>query len=280
VEASPRNAELLRHSAAINGFTNLRVVQAAVSDRPGILSFCPEGPFGHVATNKFESPTVEVPALPVCQVLKEVGWDRVDFIKLDVEGSEIAVIDGMAPFLARADAPPILYESNSYTLDFYDKTPNQLKARLESLGYRNFVVGSEKFYPVAADDFQLEVVTDYFAVKQMPPILQTWEVGPPFDQAEIITRFAMACSQDHLKVHIARMLRTAPAWLLEKAEVIGALEALGRDPKSEVRAAAAWAGKWLAWYKWKGKLKRAWKKRFSPWLRKNRLSPRFHLDPK
>ena len=131
VEASPRNAELLRHSAAINGFTSLRVVQAAVSDRPGILSFCPKGPFGHVVTNKFESPTIEVPALPVCQVLKEVGWDRVDFIKLDVEGSEIAVIDGMAPFLARADAPPILYESNSYTLDFYDKTPNHSK-----LGWR------------------------------------------------------------------------------------------------------------------------------------------------
>jgi FkbM family methyltransferase len=98
VEASPRNAALLRASIERNGFDRLRLVHAAVSDRPGVLEFCQAGPYGHVLTGASEE-SVKVPAIDVDRLLAEHGWDRVDFVKMDIEGSE-----GQRP--ARDGPPP------------------------------------------------------------------------------------------------------------------------------------------------------------------------------
>src|SRR5207245_1177343 len=113
---------------------------AAVSDRPGTLEFCQAGPYGHVAAPGSWAADVVVPALAVDDLLDEHGWDRVDFIKMDIEGSEVAGLLGMARRLGRADAPPLFVESNGHTLALFDQTPATLKATLEGFGYRNYQV--------------------------------------------------------------------------------------------------------------------------------------------
>jgi FkbM family methyltransferase len=157
VEAAPENAELLRASVEHNGFTHVRIVQAVASDRNGMVSFSCHGPFGHVFTAATNMPSEEVPAVRVDDLLAEAGWDRVDLVKLDVEGSEIAALDGMANLLQSADAPPIIYESNAHTLGFYGRTPEELRARLEAFGYESY----------RHDGAKTEVV-DYLAVKGEP----------------------------------------------------------------------------------------------------------------
>lgn len=166
VEASPRNVALLRSSATRNGFDRMRVIHAGVGDRTGTLKFCPFGPYGHVISPTTEHYTeIEVPAVMVDDLLRELGWDRVDFIKMDIEGSEVAAIRGMERLLARADAPPIFYESNRHTLGFFGWTPSELKAALERFGYRNYRIEADGLVPVQSSDDQAETVVDYLALK-------------------------------------------------------------------------------------------------------------------
>ncbi len=154
VEASPQNARLLRASVEQNGFTQVHVIQAVVSDRAGTVLFSCYGPFGHVFTPATNLPSIDVPAVRIDDLLAEIGWDRVDLVKLDVEGSEIAALDGMSNLLTSADAPPILYESNAHTLGFYRRTPAELRTKLERFGYRSRRL-----------DESQTVVVDYLAVK-------------------------------------------------------------------------------------------------------------------
>jgi FkbM family methyltransferase len=165
IEPAPRNAELLRASIAENGFHRVRVIEAAVSDRAGMVSFCPYGPFGHVFTPVTSFPSIEVPAVRVDDLLAQLGWDRVDFIKMDVEGSELAALAGMPALLSRPDAPVILYESNPHTLGFYGQTPEALRARLEAFGYRSYRPHGADWIAVRPHEPRREVV-DCLAVKR------------------------------------------------------------------------------------------------------------------
>src|SRR5262249_7130458 len=87
VEASPLNAAVLRASAARNGFDRLTVLHACVADRPGTANFLGYGPFGHIIAADDPRHGVIVRAATVDGLLDELGWDRVDFVKMDVEGS-------------------------------------------------------------------------------------------------------------------------------------------------------------------------------------------------
>ena len=227
----------------------MRVIHAAVSDRAGFLEFCPRGPFGFVATPQTNLPRVKVRALTVDQILQEAGWDHVDFIKMDIEGSEVAAIGGMQELLKKDHAPPILYESNTYTLSFYKKTANELKASLKSFGYNNHTVEPGKLIRVAANDFQPQVVTDYFAFKKKPTPLRDWEIRPPIGRESIIRQVLESCAIEDHKAHIARDLFVAPRWLLTRSEVKASLAALRHDPRIDVREAAAWSqsSRWTAY---------------------------------
>jgi FkbM family methyltransferase len=169
VEASPRNVALLRSSASRNGFHRMRVIHAGVSDGAGTLRFCPFGPYGHVISPTTAHYTeIEVRAETVDGLLLELGWDRVDFIKMDIEGSEVAAVRGMGRLLSRPDAPPIFYESNSHTLGFFGWTPHDLKAALEGFGYCNHRVEADHLVAARSSDDQPETVVDYLALKDRP----------------------------------------------------------------------------------------------------------------
>lgn len=261
VEACPRNAALLRASAACNGFDRLHVVHAAVSDRPGTVQFCANGPFGLIHVASVHSPRIEVRAVTVDALLAEVGWTTVDLLKMDVEGSEVAAVRGMSGLLARPDAPPLVYESNGHTLHLFDQSPAALKAALEGFGYANYLIEPNQLVPVSAEDVQPSVVTDHLAVKGRPDLPADWRVGPRLGRKDLVPRLvAVAASPDeHQRLHVARSLQAAPAWLREHPAVRQALAELRGDLSHEVRNAAAWSlvpeG-------------RGWRQRLSGWWRR------------
>jgi hypothetical protein len=136
---------------------------------------------------------------------------------------------------------PILYESNTYTLSFYEKTASELKAALEGYGYKNHTVEPGKLIRVAAADFQPQVVTDYFAFKDKPALLGEWKILPAMTRKAILKKVLNACANDDQKSHIARDLQFAPQWLLARREVQAGLAALRHDLRAEVRQAAGWS---------------------------------------
>jgi FkbM family methyltransferase len=179
VEAAPENYALLNASVDRNDFADMRVVWGAVTDYDGTLTFLPHGPWGTIANpSVLHSPDmiqaselapVTVPALTVDGLLHRLGWERVDFVKLDVEGSEIAALHAMARLLTRPDAPPLLYESNSHALRFFGKTPGELASMIRGFGYTIYVMESGSLVPGGTVDFLSERTVNCLAVKGRAP---------------------------------------------------------------------------------------------------------------
>jgi FkbM family methyltransferase len=235
VDASPSNARALQASASRNGFSNMRVVHAAVSDRSGFLEFLPAGPYGQIVTPELmageDQRIVQVPALTVADLLATVGWSRVDFMKMDVEGAEVATIRGMTDLLSGSDAPPIVYESNGYTLAIQGETTKNLRAALERLGYHNYSVGPSELTPVQANEVQPVCVTDYLAVKRLPVNIPGWQIRNLLSPEEIVESFLATCLDvdkvPGFREHVSGELADAPAWFLSNERVRKELERLG-----------------------------------------------------
>jgi FkbM family methyltransferase len=244
VEASQHNAGLLAASARLNGFANLHVVNCAVGAAPGLVAFCEAGPFGSVASSRVRRPvTSRVPVLSAEALLAGMGWDRLAFVKMDVEGSEVAALAGLRRFLEPARAPAVLFESNDHTLNFFGQTPEALHAAFAAAGYRCYQVGARRLTACSPGDFQGPTTVDYLAVKAaLPPLPAGWEVAAGFTEAELIGQLhaALTDANPDERASAARRLARAPARLLVSPALQAGLRRLHHDGDDGVRGAAAW----------------------------------------
>ncbi len=237
VEASPQNFAALSKSVEINGFDNVTLVHAAVSDAPGTLEFSAHGPWGHVYSAMTNMPTVSVRAVTVEQILDELGIDHVDLIKIDVEGSEIRAVQGMRKLLASPDAPPVFYECNGHTLRFFDHTTQELRGALADLGFQQYAMEPPLLVPTTVDKAQLGVLVDYLATKQSPEI-EGWRLGFELTDDDLLIRaqqYVRGGEAD--RMHLADELRRSP--LRNVTAFAQILDQLQRDEDEAVRRAAA-----------------------------------------
>jgi len=107
VEAVPLTAAVLKANIKLNGFENVvEVIDKCASDgEHKIKVYVPKsGHFGLATVNssRFNSALVfEVECIPLDKVLKDV--ERIRTVKLDVEGSELAVLNGLERALEKID---------------------------------------------------------------------------------------------------------------------------------------------------------------------------------
>lgn len=250
VEAAPRNVCLLDAGIRENGFDRVRVVSAAVSDRPGVVRFVADGPFGQVCGQDYTGPCIEVPAVTLDGLLHKVGWDRVDYVKIDIEGAEIAAFRGMSELLDRKDAPIIVYESNGHILESRGLSSTHLISVLETFGYRSYAVEKGTLRPIGPHGIQLRTVVDYVAVRD-PPGVERLVAGTPGwrleglpsvdDRAEEVAAEAAVDVPAH-RAYLAAALARADAELLSDPRVFRTIQQLKRDDIEEVREAARRAG--------------------------------------
>jgi FkbM family methyltransferase len=122
-EASPKNARNLRRNLELNDIKNCIVIESAVGERSGTLNFC-ETEFcagSHVVSASKaalqRSNVIAVPVLTIDRFLEteRVASTRVDFIKIDVEGFEPAVLAGASCTIERSRCP-IFMEFNFWCL--------------------------------------------------------------------------------------------------------------------------------------------------------------------
>lgn len=242
VEASPRNATLLQEGARLNGFDTVNVVSTAISNQVGTIDFIEAGPYGVVANTTIEGPRTTVPATTVDELLTRVGWETVDAIKMDIEGSEIAALEGMTDHLSRQEAPTFFFEINGFTLHLFDNTPQDLLALFERYGYTCYKIARYTLIPLPSDRIVPELCIDCLAVKGTLPRLPKWTVLPAFSKSQIIARLLRSATDANPKsrTYTARSLQTADADLLDDIRIITILYGLQADPVEEVREAAAW----------------------------------------
>jgi len=128
-EPQPILHQMLCANLALNSVPNALTHGVALSDQPGtcripILNYGKPFNFGGVSMDMVS----EGESVPV-STLDRFQFQRVDFIKLDVEGFESKVLDGAAETLKRCR--PALYVEN----DRPEKSPRLIQ-QLMDLGYR------------------------------------------------------------------------------------------------------------------------------------------------
>jgi FkbM family methyltransferase len=130
-EPLPESARTLRHNVALNDARNVEVVEAAVGAEPGRaqLAVTAESVQAHLADIDIDTPTLGVVDIEVTAVDAEVAAGRPapDVVKVDVEGAELAALDGMRETF-HEHRPALLCELHGTAPEVCDF--------LEALGYR------------------------------------------------------------------------------------------------------------------------------------------------
>jgi FkbM family methyltransferase len=107
--------QIMAGNAALNGLRNVRAIRAAVGDAHGELGYSvPDYTAAdNFAAFSFTSPRTTGGARETAPVITidELEFERVDMIKIDVEGMELPVLRGAERTLSRCK--PVLYAENT-----------------------------------------------------------------------------------------------------------------------------------------------------------------------
>lgn len=132
-EPDPDNVETIRANVAANRFDTVTVHAAALSDRDGEATLYQSAVSGwHSLLPNLENRDHNVVTVPVMR-LDSVDLDRLDMIKIDVEGAEVAVLNGARAALTRHRPVVLLDTHPSLGADVA-----ALQAFFDDLGYDAF----------------------------------------------------------------------------------------------------------------------------------------------
>jgi FkbM family methyltransferase len=136
-EPTPTVASRLRENILLNRFTNVTVVEAAVSGRDGHaqLSQSTEDPEANSLFGPAGEGMVKVATVSLDDELLRRKITGVDVIKIDAEGSELEVLKG-ARRLLTTERPAIVLELNPLALESGGTTPDEVLSQLKEYGYR------------------------------------------------------------------------------------------------------------------------------------------------
>ncbi len=151
VEPNPDTVRLLRETVSLNGFAErTRVVNQALAEEKGkAWLYSPDGePKNALIVEHPDFPggrTFEVETTS----LDELTADslKIDLVKIDAEGGELAIIAGMAKLIAR-DRPAIVLEFNAAR---YAEPREFLEVLLANYGYAHEIVSDGTVSPLDFD---------------------------------------------------------------------------------------------------------------------------------
>jgi len=150
-EADPATCELLRRNIALNRYRNIVVFNCAVSNFKGRAHL-----FMNRATSSGASRWnriyqlgendrgIPVPSTTLDDFLRSEGNPPVHLVKIDVDGGEMRVLDGMIDLLGRERPPRLIMEFYPEGLRASGVDPSDLPARLFQVGFRIFIIKNGK----------------------------------------------------------------------------------------------------------------------------------------
>lgn len=145
-EADPANYRLLLENIELNSYSNLRAFSQAVADRSGPLSFY-LSPWGSDRNSLYAENTgagahdVEVDAITLDEFMATAGKPKVDLIKMDIEGAELAALEGMKETLEKTSR--LIVEFSPLSISGAHEKPEELLNKLSRLGFRISVIGDD-----------------------------------------------------------------------------------------------------------------------------------------
>jgi FkbM family methyltransferase len=147
-EPSQREGSRLKTHLRINSCTNVKVFEYALGQTEGETQLF-VADRGKSGLNSLRPPNDTVPTHPenvrirvLDMVLSEEPIERVDFVKIDVEGAELSVFSGSTELLSRVPRPMILAEVSDIRTKPWGHTAGDLLAYLEGFRFKWFEIGA------------------------------------------------------------------------------------------------------------------------------------------
>jgi FkbM family methyltransferase len=144
-EPVPEIFARLKEHIALNNATNVIPVPIALSDEKGKAKMSVRGGESSLF-RRVSDEFVEVQVERLDDFVEREKIERVDAIKIDVEGAELKVIRG-ADKTIRRDKPILMVEIQAATLQAAGTTPEELFENIISYGYNAFVIRHGKAIP-------------------------------------------------------------------------------------------------------------------------------------
>lgn len=142
IEAHPQTFRCLQKTIALSGLANVQAVQCAVSDRTGILRISTER--NHLANSVGSGSGVDVPARPLSDICSDYGIRTIDFLKVNIEGAERMLIEGVGGLAIRTLAIACHDFVAERTGDDFFRTKAIIRHWLDNNGYEVRTQQSDK----------------------------------------------------------------------------------------------------------------------------------------
>jgi FkbM family methyltransferase len=151
-EPEPETFALLQHNVLINGLRNVHLARCALakSSRDAELYVARPDNIGQTSLrqpNNFSGVQVKVQCRTLDEYAEEHDMDRIDLIKIDVEGAELDVLLGARGVLSRNPKPHIIIEFWEEFLQAYGSSCAQVAEFLQGSGYSLFWIGETGLTP-------------------------------------------------------------------------------------------------------------------------------------
>jgi FkbM family methyltransferase len=152
-EPVPRNFELLRRSVLLNGFDNVVLNCCAVGNKDGHATFTVSEDSAYssfVDTNRrAKQSAITVPVVKLASYCRERGVQRIDFMKVDVEGAERVVLEGASGCLEDGQLRPkiLMVELYEPMLRRYSTNIDDVVSCLRDFGYTPFIAHRRRVMP-------------------------------------------------------------------------------------------------------------------------------------
>lgn len=161
-EPDPTNFALLEKNVRANGYQNVEPVRKALSDQNGkIQLYLSKNNKGmhRIYKSRYCDESIEVDMVRLDDYFEHYEG-KISFIKMDVEGAEMAVLKGMSTLL-RKNRAPMLIEFAPYALKEFGTEPEALLKLIEGYGYKFY------YYDEAAK--RLDTIGIPELLKSYPP---------------------------------------------------------------------------------------------------------------
>lgn len=143
-EPVPKALDTLYQNIQINSLQDkVTVVEKVASDKTGEERFknFDISEYSHISSNQ-ASDTIKIPAVKLDDFCKTKKIDRVDLIKIDVEGAEMKVLRGLEKYLVSGKVKHLIVELNERNR-FFGESSNQIIEYLRNLNFRVYRLDKE-----------------------------------------------------------------------------------------------------------------------------------------
>jgi FkbM family methyltransferase len=147
---------LLLRNLSLNGLQHVVASKSIVSAAPGRgrIYAASRDNSGRSSLAIETADYEDVETITIDMYCAQHGIDRIDIVKIDVEGHELRVLEGMAGKLSARQVGQLFVEVNAATLAHGAATPAQLFELLDTFGYRPYSIatGSARPYEPGRDE--------------------------------------------------------------------------------------------------------------------------------